>query len=179
MRETVQQKQSIMSIMPDLVAKQLNQNPPPAAPSRRKDSVSNKKPLLSTSVEEKNRDSLISATMTHVKSSNVATKVSTAARTLRSSKTITNKKESISQRPAREAPLQATGSVPLSGDRKPEGAVKVAVSRLNPFSSGRGESAPSNSGISVRPKTSNASQNGLPRAPLKDRSNNATKAVRK
>jgi len=173
MRETVQQKQSIMSIMPDLVAKQPNRNPPSTAPSRQKDSGSNNKPPLSTSVEERKRENLTPATMAHMKSSNDATKVSTAASTSRSSKTSSNKKESISQRPVHRAPLHASRSGPLSGDRKPEGAVKVAVSRSIPFS---GESAPS---ISIRPKISNASQSGLPRAPLKDRSNNATKSVRK
>jgi hypothetical protein len=177
MRETVQQKQSIMSIMPDLVAKQLNRNPPSTAPSRQKDSGSNNnKPPLSTSVEERKRENLTPATMAHMKSSNYATKVSTAASTSRSSKTSSNKKESISQRPVHRAPLHATRSGPLSGDRKPEGAVKVAVSMPIPFS---GDSAPSKAGISIRPKISNASQNGLPRAPLKDRSNNATKSVRK
>ncbi|KAG0624633.1 hypothetical protein M758_3G262500 [Ceratodon purpureus] len=180
MRETIQQKQSIMSIMPDLLAKQLNQNPPPAAPCRLKDTVSNNyKPPLSTTVEE-NRASLVPATMVNVKSSNTATKVSTAAFcTSRPSTTISNKKVNISQRPVRGAPLQATRLVPLSGDRKPEGAIKVAVSRPNPFSSGRGERAPSNSGMSVRPKSGNASQNGLLRAPLKDRSNDVTKVLQK
>ena len=174
MRETVQQKQSIMSIMPDLVAQQLNQNPPPAVSSRRKDIISNKP--SSTSVEaRKQLESLTPA----MKSSNDATKARSASSTsLQLSKAITNKKESISQRrPAHGAPLQASRSDPLSGDRQPEGAFKVAVSRANPFSSGRGGSAPSNTGISTRPKINNASQNGLPRVPLKDRSNNASKVV--
>lgn len=181
MRETVQQKQSIMSIMPDLIAKQLNQNPLPVAPSRQKDSNSINKPPLLRSVEETQRDSLTSATTVRMKSSNGASKASSAASTSsRPSRPVTNKKVSDSQRSVHGAPVLATRAVPFSGDRKPEGAVKAAaVSRPNPLSCGTGASELSIMSTSIRPKISSACQNGCPRAPLKDRSNSSTKAVRK
>lgn len=186
MRETVQQKQSIMSIMPGLAAQQRNQKLLPAVPTHSKDSVNINKLPLAKSVQERKRENFTPAVTYHMKTSNDVTKVGTATSTILRSKVIPNNK-SISQRPVNGAPLQATVSVPLSGNsRKYEGAPKTAVSRPNSFSSGRGERASNNSSTSIRTEPAGCasselrtSQNGLARVPLKDRSNNATKAVRK
>lgn len=157
MKETVQQRHSIMSIMPGLVAQQL----PAPALTLRKDNVNVKKPPLATSLEDGMRSSSTRAVVPHTRTSNGVIKVSTASSAPVQSKIISSKRSGPTTLPAT-----------LPGDRKHQGATKSAAPR--PSSSISTRSKPACGSSELR-----TSQNGLPRVPLKDRSNSATRLVRK
>lgn len=165
LKETVQQQQSIMSIMPGLVLKKVNTNPSPVSLS-----CIGKKVPFSTSAEERKRQRPKAGVVPSMKTSNGAT-ANIKSGTL-CSKIVTNIKETDIQGHVHRGSAPRPASLSVTNI---EGSVKAVAPRPNRVSSGRRESASNTTITGFQTKA----QNELPRIPLRDRSNSAAKVVRK